>query len=157
MLSDQKCSSDKSGLGFDKFPASSSHVASTSRTMIVKPEIFESHVTCLDKGKTVSLNDHVKVESKIHVKKQSKCKFIPTCYHCGIIGHTRPYFLLILYQIPWTKKNDLKKGKAGVEPSMPKNAPCKGDNLLKGLSQLAIIVAKWSYPIYMLQAEIPCA
>jgi hypothetical protein len=98
MLNDQKCSFNKSSLGFDKFVASSSHVAYTSRTVFVKLEISydKSHVACLDKGKNVSFNDHVKVEPKIHVMKHSKSKFISTCYYCGIIGHTRPYCLQIL-------------------------------------------------------------
>jgi hypothetical protein len=76
-------------LAFDKFPASSSHVASTSRTMFVKSGISDnkSHVDCVDKGKRVSLHDRVNVESKIPVKKKSKSRFIPTIYHCGIIGH----------------------------------------------------------------------
>jgi hypothetical protein len=52
MLKGQK-RSDKSGLGFDKFAASSSHVASTSKTFFVKPKIFETHIACLDKGKNV--------------------------------------------------------------------------------------------------------
>jgi hypothetical protein len=71
MLNDQKYSSDKYGLGFDKFPASSSHDVSTSRNVFVKPEISEPHVACLDKGKSVIVHDHVIVESKIPVKKQS--------------------------------------------------------------------------------------
>jgi hypothetical protein len=71
MLNGQKCSYDKSGLGFDKFPASSSHDVSTSRNVFVKPEISEPHVACLDKGKSVIVHDHVIVESKIPVKKQS--------------------------------------------------------------------------------------
>jgi hypothetical protein len=71
MLSDKKCSYDKTGVGFDKFAASSSYVTSTSRTMFVKLRISDnqSHVDCVDKGKNVSLHDHVKVESKIPVKK----------------------------------------------------------------------------------------
>jgi len=80
-------------LGFDKFAASSSHVASTSRTMFVKPTIFdnETHIDYGDKRKNVNLHDHIKVECKIPVKKHSKSKFIPTCHHCSIIDHTRPY------------------------------------------------------------------
>jgi hypothetical protein len=74
-------------LGFDKFAASSSHAASTSKTVFIKHEISEPHVACLDKGKNVIVHDHVKTESEIPVKKQSKSKFIPTCFNCGIIGH----------------------------------------------------------------------
>jgi hypothetical protein len=100
MLSDQKCSSDKTGQGFDKFAASSSHVASTSRTMFVNLGISnnKSHVDCVDKGKSVSVHDHMKVEPKIPVKKQSK--FIHTCHHCGIIGHTQPYSFQICSKKP---------------------------------------------------------
>jgi hypothetical protein len=86
ILNDQKCYYDKSGLGFDKSVASSSHVAPSSRTVFVKPKIFEPHVACLDKCTNVIVHEHFKVESEITVKKQSK--FIPTCFHCGIIGHT---------------------------------------------------------------------
>jgi len=124
MLNDQKCFSDKSGLGFDKFVDSSSPVASTARTIFVKLELSESRVTCLDKGNNASFNDHVKIEPKIHVKMQSKPKFIPTCYHCGIIGHTRPHCLQIHSQRPWAKKNDPKKGRAGVEPSQRSVPTC---------------------------------
>jgi hypothetical protein len=53
LLSDQKCCTDKSSLGFDKIASSSSHVASTSRTMFVKPTIFdnETHIDYGDKRK----------------------------------------------------------------------------------------------------------
>jgi homoserine kinase len=73
MLSDKKCSYDKTGVGFDKFAASSSYVTSTSRTMFVKLRISDnqSHVDCVDKGKNVSLHDHVKVKSKIPVTKKN--------------------------------------------------------------------------------------
>jgi hypothetical protein len=91
MLKGQKCSSDKSGLGFDKFTASSSHVTSTSKIVFVKPEISETHIAFLDKGKNVIVHEHVKAESEIPYKKQSKSIFIPTCFSCGIIGHTQPY------------------------------------------------------------------
>lgn len=123
ILNDQMCYYEKFGLGFDKSAASSSHVASTSRVVFVKPEIFEPHVACLDKCKNVIVYEHVKVESEILVKKQSK--FIPTCFHCGIIGHTWLYGLQICSQRPWTKKHDPKKGKAGKKSSMPKYAPRK--------------------------------
>jgi len=123
MLNDQKSSCDKSILGFDKFAASSSHDASTSRIVFVKPEISESHVACLDKGKNVIVHKHIKIESEIPVNKQSKTRFMPTCHYCGIIGHTRPYCLQIHSQRPWIKKHDPKKGKTSTKSSMPKYAP----------------------------------
>jgi hypothetical protein len=100
----KKYSSHKSGLGFDKFATSLSHDASTFRTVFVKPEIFEPHVACLDKGKNVIVYEHVKIEFEILVQKQSKSKFIRS-------------------QNPWTKNNDPKKGKAGTKPSMSKLCP----------------------------------
>jgi len=106
-------------------PQSSSHVASTSKTVFVEPEISETHVGCLNKGKNVMVHEHVKTESKIHVKKQSKFKFIPTCFHYGIIGHTRPYCHQIHSQKLWTKKHDPKKVKTGKNSSMPKYVPRK--------------------------------
>jgi hypothetical protein len=53
MLSDQKCCFDKSGLGFNKFTTSSSHIASTSRTMFVKPRTSDNktHMDYVDKEK----------------------------------------------------------------------------------------------------------
>jgi hypothetical protein len=41
LLNDKKYSSDKSGLGFDKFTASYSHDAFSCRIVFVKPEISE--------------------------------------------------------------------------------------------------------------------
>jgi hypothetical protein len=125
MLKGQKCSSDKSGLGFDKFVASSSHVASNSKIVFIKPEIFETHTACLEKKENVIVHEHVKAEFEIPVKKQSKSKFIPTCFHCGIIGHTRPYCHQNHSQKPWTKMHDPKKGKIGKKSSMPKYVPWK--------------------------------
>lgn len=122
MLNDHKCSSQKSSLGFDKFTASYSHDASTSRTVFVKPEISEPLVACLDKGKNVIVHEHVQVEFEIPVKKQSKSKFIPTCFHCGIIGHTRPYCLQICSQNLGLRSLNLRKGKAGRKHFLPKYA-----------------------------------
>jgi hypothetical protein len=48
MLEGQKCSSDKTCQGFDKFAASTSHIASSSKTIFVKLEMPESHGACLD-------------------------------------------------------------------------------------------------------------
>jgi Fe-S-cluster-containing hydrogenase component 2 len=31
--------------------------------------------------------NHREFESKIHVKKQSKSRFIPTCHQCGLVGY----------------------------------------------------------------------
>jgi hypothetical protein len=125
-------------------PQSSSHVASTSKTVFVEPEISETHVGCLNKGKNVMVHEHVKTESKIHVKKQSKFKFIPTCFHYGIIGHTRPYCHQIHSQKLWTKKHDPKKVKTGKNSSMPKYVPRKKKKKKKtrSVSMIVKIIGK---------------
>jgi hypothetical protein len=87
MLKGQKCSSDKTGLGFDKFVAYSSHIASTSKAIFVKPEVFEPHVACLEKGKDVIVHENAKSEYDIPVKKHSESRIMPTCHRCGVIGH----------------------------------------------------------------------
>jgi hypothetical protein len=88
VLNGQKCVSDKSGLGIDKFAASSSHAASTSRTMFVKPELSDPPIACFDKGKNIIVHENAKIESNIYVKKHSKSRFIPICHYCGIIGYS---------------------------------------------------------------------
>jgi hypothetical protein len=124
MLSKQKCSFGESGLGFDKF-AASSHAASISRTVFLKPELSEPHVACLDKGKNIMGREHAKIESDIPVKKQSKSRSLHTCHHFSIIGHIRPHCPQIHFQRSWTKKHDPKKGKSGTKPSMAHHAPRK--------------------------------
>jgi hypothetical protein len=68
MLNGQKCSSDKSGFGFDKFVASSLHDASISRIVFVKLEISEPHVACLDKGKNIIVHELLKLNMKYLLK-----------------------------------------------------------------------------------------
>jgi hypothetical protein len=123
MLKGQKCSFDKIGLEFDKFAASSSNIASTSKTIFVKPEISEPYVACLDKGKNVIGYENAKIESNIPIKKYSKTESMPTCHHYGIIGHIRPHCPQIHSQRPWTKKRDLKKGKSSTRLPMTHHAP----------------------------------
>lgn len=106
MLFGQKHYSDKSGLGFDKFGASSSsssHIASSSKPMFVKPmtvEEVEAIVVYFEKGKGVCLNDCVKPKSKTPSKKQTQGKLVPTCHYCGIVGHTRPNCFQLRSQKP---------------------------------------------------------
>jgi len=55
ILHDKKPSFDRSGFRFDKFIVSSTNVASSSKTMFVKPKLKEvkADKACLDKGKSV--------------------------------------------------------------------------------------------------------
>jgi hypothetical protein len=91
MLNEQKSFSDKTGLGFDKYATSSSNISS-SKIMFAKPNLnavtFEEESSKI--GKNVPLINNVKAELKMPSRKQSKPKFIPTCHHCGKVGHIRP-------------------------------------------------------------------
>jgi hypothetical protein len=70
MLTGQKCSSDKVGLRYVA-TTDASNIASTSKTMFVKPSIPNSQNACGDKGKIIVP------------------KSLPTCHHCGMVGHIR--------------------------------------------------------------------
>ena len=81
ILSQQRYSNDKSGLGYSKFDKSS-----TSKTIFVKA-IDQSNKEKVNKAQKV--NHHLK---KRFPKKKSyvpryRSNFVPTCFYCGINGH----------------------------------------------------------------------
>jgi hypothetical protein len=112
MLKGQKCSYDKIGLRFGKLAASSSNIASTSKTVFVKPEMSEPHIECLDKGKNVIVHENAKIECDLPVKKHSESRFIPTCHYYGIVGHIRLNCCQLKFQRPWNRNDAPKKEKA---------------------------------------------
>lgn len=86
MLSIQKCPTDKTRLEY--VPPSTSDPPSTSHTIFVKPVVPMSPPSSVDKGKTV-------MEGEVPVIPQPLAKLpirrkIPTCHHCGELGHIRP-------------------------------------------------------------------
>jgi hypothetical protein len=85
MLFEEKCSSDKIGLGYI---ASGTDIASTSKTMFVKPTVTEPQIACEDKGKG-TIGGVAKISEEF-VKKSPTKRSLPTCHHCGISGHIRP-------------------------------------------------------------------
>jgi hypothetical protein len=84
MLTGQKCSSDKTGLGY--VATDYSNIASTSRTVFFKPSGSKPQN---DKGKNIMVsceNDNITpVKSE-----NSTDRSLPTCHHCGMMGHIRP-------------------------------------------------------------------
>jgi hypothetical protein len=83
MLTGQKYSFDKT-LGY--VATDSSNIASTSRTVFVKPIGSKPQN---DKGKAIMVsceNDNTTPTKSEHSIERS----LPTCYHCGIVGHIRP-------------------------------------------------------------------
>jgi hypothetical protein len=93
MLKGQKHSSDKFGLGFDKYDASK----------YVKPETAEPKNACMDKGKEVVVCENANIKPNVLVLKHSRLRSLPTYHHCGITGHIRPHYPQIHSQKPWIK------------------------------------------------------
>ena len=83
VLSQQRYSNDKSGLGYSKFSKPSS-----SKTIFVRPK-DQSPKERVNTLKVV----HQHPKKKNFIKKKPfvpryKSNFEPTCFYCGIIGHT---------------------------------------------------------------------
>ena len=83
VLSQQRYSNDKSGLGYSKFSKPSSN-----KTIFVRPK-DQSPKERVNTPKVV----HQRPKKKRFTKKKSyvpryKSNFEPTCFYCGIIGHT---------------------------------------------------------------------
>ena len=83
VLSQQRYSNDKSGLGYSKFSKPSS-----SKTIFVRPK-DQSSKEKVNKPKIV----HPYPKRKRFAKKKSyvpryRSNFEPTCFYCGIVGHT---------------------------------------------------------------------
>jgi hypothetical protein len=74
--------------------ASISHDMSVNRIMFIKPVMSHNHSICGDKGTNQS---------------------IPTCHHCGVIGHIRPNCFQIRSQKPWNKTLVPRKDEPGFE------------------------------------------
>jgi hypothetical protein len=53
MLSGQKCSSDKTSLGFVATTSDVSNIALSSKVVFVKPKVEEPHNAYMDKGKGI--------------------------------------------------------------------------------------------------------
>jgi hypothetical protein len=75
--------------------------------MFVKPKIkeVETEFMCLSKDVFVDKNRQFKSQFKIPQRRVSNSKFIPTCHHCGIMGHTRPNCFQIRARQPWPTQN----------------------------------------------------
>jgi hypothetical protein len=126
MLIGQKCSFDKTGLDFDKIASVSnvSNIASSSKTVFVKPKVAEPQNACEDKGKAIVIAcKNVNIKHAVPVMKHSKSRSMPNCYQCGVTGHIKPHCPQIHSHKPWIKKQEPKKGKSGSKPSKPHHVP----------------------------------
>jgi hypothetical protein len=117
MLKGQKCSSDKTGLGY--VTTDSSNIASTSKTVFVQPS---GSKPLNDKGKAIMVsceNDNTTPAKSEHSTERS----LPTCHHCGMVGHIRPNWDQLKLSRTWNNKNAPKKEKDVEEHSMTKYVP----------------------------------
>jgi hypothetical protein len=99
-------------LGFNKFAtSSSSNVASTSKIMFVKPKIKDVVIenSCLPKETSEDVTKKSKLKFKVPVRTNLNSKFISTCYHCGVMGHTCPNCFQIRAKQPWSQQNIPRK------------------------------------------------
>jgi hypothetical protein len=83
----------------------------------MKIEEVKVNIACLDKGKNSCMNNCVKPKSKANLGKQTQVLFVPTCHHCGIVGHIKPNCCQLEFQRPWNNE------KYVVEPSISKYVP----------------------------------
>jgi hypothetical protein len=74
--------------------ASISHYMSVHKNMFIKPIMSHTQSICKGKGDNQS---------------------IPTCHHCGIVGHIRPNCFQIRSQKPWKKTLIPRKDEPGFE------------------------------------------
>lgn len=117
MLTGQKCSSNKTGLWY--VAINSSNIASTSRTVFVKPSGSEPQN---DKSKAIMVsceNDNTTLAKSEHSTERS----LPTYHHCGMLGHIRPNCGQLKFLRTWNKKNAPKKEKDVEESSKTKYVP----------------------------------
>ncbi|KAK2422681.1 gag-protease polyprotein [Trifolium repens] len=113
IISQKRYSNDKSGLGYSKFDK-----PSTSKTMFVKA-IDQSNKEKVNKAQKV--NHHLK---KRFPKKKSyvpryRSNFVPTCFYCGISGHTPNACYVRNFSVPsghyvWVKKGTNYEGPKAI-------------------------------------------
>jgi hypothetical protein len=120
MLSDQKPSHDRAELGFEKHVSEKSNGSSTSKIMFVKPKMkeVESELKLLPKEASLVRHRTLKSNFKNSHKRVSDSKFIPTCHHCGIIGHTRPNCFQIRARLPWSTQNVPRRDEPRIEKQL---------------------------------------
>jgi len=111
MLTSQKCSSDKTGLRY--VATNSSNIASTSKTVFFKASGSkpQDDASCENDNTTPGKFEH------------STERSLPTCHHCGMVGHIRLNCGQLKFSRTWNKKNVPKKEKDVEEHSKTKYVP----------------------------------
>jgi hypothetical protein len=82
MLTGHKCSSDKIGLRY-LATIDDSNIASTSKTVFVKPSVPKPQNACEDKGKAIVIScENANINPTR--PKHSTTRRLPTYHHCGM-------------------------------------------------------------------------
>jgi hypothetical protein len=114
MLSIQKSTTDKTGLGYVAPP---NDTPSTSRTVFVKPAVPEPPPTVEDKGKD-KLNGDVPGTQKPPSIRRSLI-----CHYYGLSGHVRPQCSLLKAQKAKAKKEVPRQANHGTRPLTQHQTP----------------------------------
>jgi hypothetical protein len=127
MLHVQKRSSDRSGLGFDKTASLSSNRAHISKIVFVKPVTVEASsgeeklavapTRQGKKGKKNSFVSHAYYPKPrvVHPpRKLPSQRFVPTCHHCGKVGHIRPHCFNLKHHVQKNKNYVSRKDCEGL-------------------------------------------
>jgi hypothetical protein len=114
MLSIQKSSTDKIGLGY---VAPSSDVPSISKTVFVKLVVPEPPPTAEDKGKDKIIGDGQGTQKPPSIRRSS------ICHHCGLSGHVHPQCSLLKEQKAKAKKEVPRQSNHGTRPQTQHQGP----------------------------------
>ncbi|WJX50352.1 hypothetical protein P8452_36670 [Trifolium repens] len=103
ILSQQRRSNDKSGLGYSKFDK-----PSTSKPIFVKA-IDQSNKEKVNKAQKVNHHPKKRLPKKKSYVPRYRSNFVPTCFYCGISGHTPNACYVRNFSVPsghyvWVKK-----------------------------------------------------
>ncbi|KAK2382430.1 rust resistance kinase Lr10 [Trifolium repens] len=109
ILSQQRYSNDKSGLGYSKFDK-----PSTSKTIFVKA-IDQSNKEEVNKAQKVHYHPKKRFPKKKSYVPRYRSNFVPTCFYCGINGHTPNACYIRNCSVPsgnyvWVKKGTNYEG-----------------------------------------------
>jgi hypothetical protein len=119
MLSIQKSSSDKTGLGY---VASPSDIPSTYWIVFVKPAVPEPPPTVEDKGKGKINGDILGTQKPPTIRKS------PICHHYGPSGHVRPQCSLLKAQKEKVKKEMPRQANYCTRPLAQHQTPWHPDH-----------------------------
>ncbi|KAK2423291.1 rust resistance kinase Lr10 [Trifolium repens] len=109
ILSQQRRSNNKSGLGYSKFDK-----PSTSKTIFVKA-IDQSNKEKVNKAQNVNHHPKKRLPKKKSYVPRYRSNFVHTCFYCGISGHTPNTCYVRNFSVPsghyvWVKKGTNYEG-----------------------------------------------